>query len=79
MEQMMKELQLMTDFQDRPCAAAGLVSYRYNGPSCFIMIGAKNIGDAMNEVNRSLTGTPATAANLEIWNVFENCYEKAMV
>ena len=60
----MKELQLMTDLQDRPCAAAGLVSYRYNGPFGFIMI-----GDAMNEANRSLTGTPATAANLEI------CYE----
>ena len=63
---------------DRPCAAAGLVSYRYNGPFGFIMIGAMNIDDAMNEANRSLSGARAVMENLEIWNVFENRYEKAL-
>ena len=71
----MKELQHMTDFQDRPCAAAGLVSYRYNGPFGFIMIGAKNIGDAMNEANRSLTGARAVMEHLEIWNTEKGIYE----
>jgi hypothetical protein len=64
---------------DRPLAAAGLVSYRYNGPFGFIMIGAANIGDALNEANRSLCSGGAVMENLEIWNVFENRYEKALV
>lgn len=64
---------------NRPLAAAGLVSYRYNGPFGFIMIGAANIGDALNEANRSLCKPNANAENLEIWNVFEKRYEKALI
>lgn len=64
---------------DRPLAAAGLVSYRYNGPFGFIMIGATDHADALNEANRSLCKPDAKAENLEIWNVFENRYEKALI
>ena len=60
---------------NRPFAAAGLVSYRYKGPFGFIMIGATDHSDALNEANRSLTGSRAAMDNLEIWNVFENSYE----
>ncbi len=60
---------------DYPCAANGLVSYRYNGALGFIMIGAMDHQDALNEANRSLTSSIATIENLEIWNVFTKSYE----
>ena len=60
---------------NRPCAATGLISYRYNGPFGFIMIGATDHQDAINEANRSLTGARAVMENLEIWNEKKGCYE----
>ena len=65
----------MTHFTDRPCAAEGLVSYRYKGSFGFIMIGAMDHQDALNEAGRSLTASTPVIANLEIWNMFNNSYE----
>lgn len=53
-------------FQNRPCAARGLDSYRYKGPFGFVMIGAVSAADAMREAERS-TATPIRD-NLERWN-----------
>ena len=57
---------------ERPCAAAGLTSYRYGR----IMIGATSTRDALNEANRSLTHGAATVDRLEIWNALTGLYEK---
>ncbi len=54
--------------EDKPLAMAGLISYRYKGRYGFIMIGAKDHDDALNEANRSLSAGKATIDNLEIWN-----------
>jgi hypothetical protein len=51
----------------RPCAGAGLISFRYKGSYGFVMIGAANTEDALREARRSVTG-PATVNNLDIWN-----------
>lgn len=51
----------------RPCAAAGLTSFRYKGRYGFVMIGATNTEDALREARRSVTG-PATVNNLDIWD-----------
>lgn len=63
------------DTHNRPCAAEGLVSYRYRGAFGFIMIGAMDHQDALNEAGRSLTGSTPVIANLEIWSSDENKYE----
>ena len=57
---------------ERPCAAAGLTSYRYGN----IMIGATSTRDALNEADRSLTHCVATVERLEIWNALTGLYEK---
>ena len=61
----------MTHHTDRPCAAAGLTSYRYRN----IMIGANSTQDALNEADRSLTQGAATIDRLEIWNAQTGRYE----
>jgi len=61
---------------ERPCAAAGLTSYRYDGR---IMIGATSTQDALNEADRSLTQCSATVDRLEIWNAQTGLYEKVKV
>ena len=50
--------------EDKPCAVAGLTSYRCRG--CFgrIMIGATDDADAWREARRS-TDAPA---GMEVWN-----------
>ena len=53
---------------DKPLAAHGLTSYRYQGRYGFIMIGAKNDNDALREAQRSLTRDTATPEKLERWN-----------
>lgn len=58
----------MTHFTDKPCAAHGLTSYRYKGFYGYVMIGAKNDQDALNEANRSLTGNAAILEFLEKWD-----------
>jgi hypothetical protein len=67
----------MQHFTDRPCAAPGLTSYRYRGAYGWIMIGATDIGDALNEANRSLSHGFATPDRLEIWNAETGAYEPA--
>lgn len=56
----------MNDYWNRPCAAEGLLSFRYRGKYGYIMIGAKDVDDALNEAARS-NGT-AHPWYLEIWN-----------
>jgi len=65
----------MTHHTERPCAAAGLTSYRYGR----IMIGATSTQDALNEADRSLTQGAASIDQLEIWNALTGLYEKVMV
>ena len=60
---------------ERPCAAAGLTSYRYGS----IMIGATSTQDALNEADRSLTDGVASINRLEIWNAQTGLYEKVTV
>ena len=60
----------MTHHTERPCAAAGLTSYRYAGIST---------RDALNEADRSLTQGAATVERLEIWNALTGLYEKVTV
>lgn len=55
----------MSRFQDRPCAAAGLTSYRYRGRYGWIMIGAKDDRDAMREAARSTS--PVAYEFLDRW------------
>lgn len=55
----------MIAFQDRPCAAPGLRSYRIRGRYGWIMIGARDVQDAMREAERS-TPNPDRLA-LEVW------------
>lgn len=54
-------------FTERPCAVKGLTSYRYRGRYGWIMIGAKDDADALNEANRSLSGCGAVKGNLQVW------------
>jgi hypothetical protein len=54
----------MTLTHDRPCAAPGLISYRARSRYGWIMIGALNDADAMNEARRS---TPAPT-DLQVWD-----------
>lgn len=58
----------MRHHSKRPCAAEGLISYRYKGHHGWIMIGAKNDLDALNEARRSITGNVVTWERLQIWN-----------
>lgn len=54
---------------DKACAVFPLLSYRYNGPYGFIMIGAKDDTDALNEAKRSLSNpTILNMSNLQKWN-----------
>ena len=63
----------MRSFTDRPCAAAGLTSYRYAGRYGWIMIGASNDRDALTEAARS-TGARADLARLERWDLMTGRY-----
>ena len=58
----------MSKIQDRPLAVAGLISYRYKGQYGWIMIGAKDHSDALNEASRSVSRGPVTFDNLQVWN-----------
>lgn len=52
---------------DKPVAAPGLTSYRYKGRYGWVMIGARDQADAINEVSRSIDDIP-DPANLQVWN-----------
>lgn len=62
----------MSSVCDKPCAAAGLTSYRYKGRYGFVMIGAKNDADALHEAARSVSGD-VSADRLEVWK--DNRYQ----
>ena len=49
---------------DKPCAAAGLTSYRAKGRYGWIVIGAKDHADALREAKRS-TDNPT---DLQVWD-----------
>ena len=53
--------------QDKPLAAHGLTSYRYKGLYDWVMIGAHDDDDALNEANRSLATPTATIENLQVF------------
>jgi hypothetical protein len=50
---------------DKPMAAKGLTSYRYKGRYGWIMIGAVDIKDALNEAGRSTNNV--TVDKLQVW------------
>lgn len=54
-------------FYNKPCAAHGLESYRYRGRYGWIMIGALNDADALNEARRSVQGEVSYSL-LQFWN-----------
>ncbi len=53
---------------ERTCAAEGFTSYRYKGAYSFVMIGAVDTADALNEAERSIRPTIPTIDKLEVWN-----------
>lgn len=69
-------LKAMERENERPMAAPGLTSYRYRGRYGFVMIGARDKADALNEARRSIDG-PANPDNLEIWSANARRYVKA--
>ncbi len=53
---------------ERPLAANGLQSYRYAGRLGFVMIGARNHDEALQEAQRSLTSEVAVLSQLQVWD-----------
>jgi hypothetical protein len=53
--------------QGVPCAAPGFKSYRYRGRYGFVMIGATDDNDALNEAARSVDHD-VSFDRLEYWN-----------
>lgn len=67
----------MKPVHERPCAAPGLVSYRYwNGAYGWVMIGARDDADALREAARSITGS-AHMFNLWVWSEDKDEYVRA--
>lgn len=66
----------MLDTHNKPMAIKGLISYRYKGRYGFIMIGATDNADALNEAQRSCT-EKVSIDKLEIWNGTQ--YERVQV
>lgn len=60
-------------FYDRPLAAPGLLSYRYQTGHGFVMIGATSSADALREARRSLDCDP-DPAGLEQWDSYVGAY-----
>lgn len=57
----------MKSLTDMPLADKGLISYRYEGRYGWIMIGATDDKDALNEASRS-TDMPIVSEKLWKWN-----------
>lgn len=53
-------------YYNKPVAAKGLTSYRYEGPYGFIMIGARDVKDALSEAKRSTS--KVDIKNLQVWD-----------
>lgn len=56
----------MYEHWEHPCAAPGLVSYRYLGRYGWIMIGARDNADALREAKRSTDNIDPS--RLQVWN-----------
>ena len=56
------------DIHNKPLAVVPFKSYRYKGKYSYIMIGATDIADALNEVKRSIWDKLPCQENLEVWN-----------
>ncbi len=56
----------MKHFSERPCAADGLTSYRYDGRYGPIMIGAADHADALEQARQSTVHV--TPQKLKIWD-----------
>jgi hypothetical protein len=54
-------------FTNRPCAAAGLTSYRYKCRYGWIMIGGHDHDRALSEAARSTDDSPCID-NLQVWD-----------
>lgn len=61
------------ELTSKPLAVKGLNSFRYLGAFGYVMIGAKNVFDAIQEAERSIEGK-ADVTKLEVWN--GKAYEK---
>lgn len=53
--------------EDISLAASGLISYRYPGRYSWIMIGARDIEEALTEAARS-TSEAIDRAKMQVWN-----------
>lgn len=56
------------DWERKPLAAKGLISYRYPGTFSYGMIGAKDDNDALREAKRMGFCDIPTMDKLEIWD-----------
>lgn len=54
-------------FYERPCAAQGLISFRYRHRRQWVMIGATDVADALNEARRSIEPATPDPAHLQQW------------
>lgn len=61
---------------DRPMAAPGLTSYRYAGRNGFVMIGARDTADALEQARLSIWGE-VDQSRLEVWSADALTYVKA--
>ena len=57
---------LPASFTERPCAAPGLTSYRCSSRYGWIMIGAKDDREALQQARRS--AATAKRQDLQVWN-----------
>lgn len=60
-------------YHERPCAAPGLISYRYRGRFGWVMIGATGVDDALRHAERSIEGA-AEIGRLEVWDAQRSAY-----
>ncbi len=58
----------MAHITDRPLAAKGFTSYRYQGNYGWIMIGAKDKIEALSEAARSMRFDKPVLAKLQVWD-----------
>jgi hypothetical protein len=56
------------DFINLPLASPGLVSFRYRGAYGWIMIGARDVADALNEASRSINPAKPCLERLQVWD-----------
>ena len=70
----LREARIMPEYFDKPCAIAGLISFRYRGNYGWIMIGATDQNDALHQALISLSHGEATLDRLERWCILSNGY-----